>query len=196
MVGLSKSGRRFGAFLCVLGLAATMAPTWWRLAAGPSAGKRLRSAVLSGQARVAEAGLALRQVREPDEASLSYLGRDGERITPDRIRAFLDRQDSPMSAYAKQIVAAGMKHGVDPRVLVAIAGVESSYGVYARGHNAWGWRGGRWRSWPQAIESFTQALASRYGSLRTGRFALASSRYCPPCGPRWGVKALSIFVRI
>jgi hypothetical protein len=124
---------------------------------------------------------------------LVYRGADGESITPQRIRAFLSRQGSPMARYSAEIVKAGLRYHVDPRVVVAISGVESTYGIYAYGHNAWGWGGSRWRSWPASIDGYTQALSQRYRSLRTGRFAAASRTYCPPCGARWGVKALKIF---
>lgn len=122
-----------------------------------------------------------------------YVGKDGQRVTVERIRSFLAHQGSPMTAYSNVIVASGMKYGVDPRVIVAIAGVESTYGRYSRGYNAWGWGKARWSSWGVAIERYTQALSSSYRSLRHGRFAAASRTYCPPCGKRWGVKALSIF---
>lgn len=127
-----------------------------------------------------------------------YVGTDGERITADRIKAFLTRQRSPMASYATTIVAAGIRYGVDPRVIVAISGVESTYGRFANGHNAWGWNSGkaRWSSWSIAIERYTKALGSAYRSLRHGRFAAASRTYCPPCGNRWGRQAAAIFKRI
>lgn len=122
-----------------------------------------------------------------------YIGKDGERVTVERIRSFLARQRSPMTGYADVIVSSGMKYGVDPRVIVAIAGVESTYGRYSSGYNAWGWGKARWSSWSVAIERYTRALGSEYRSLRHGRFAAASRTYCPPCGKRWGIKALGIF---
>lgn len=98
-----------------------------------------------------------------------------------------------MSPYAVHMVRAGIGYGVDPRVVVAISGVESSYGRHAIGHNAWGWGRYRWSSWPHAIDDYTRQLAAGYRSLRTGRFHRASRSYCPPCGRRWGVKAAAIF---
>ncbi|MGH2831121.1 MAG: hypothetical protein ACRDJM_11615 [Actinomycetota bacterium] len=126
---------------------------------------------------------------------LVFDGADGQQITPARIRRFLVRRDSPMARYAEEIVVAGLRYRVDPRVVVAIAGVESTYGLYSRGHNAWGWNAGRarWSSWRTAIDGFTRALGREYRSLRTGRFAAASRTYCPPCGRGWGVQALRIF---
>lgn len=127
-----------------------------------------------------------------------YVGTDGERITAGRIEAFLKRQRSPMAAYATTIVASGIRYGVDPRVIVAISGVESTFGRFANHYNAWGWNSGkaRWSSWSVAIERYTKALGSAYRSLRHGRFAAASRTYCPPCGNRWGRQALAIFKRI
>lgn len=126
-------------------------------------------------------------------ADLVFLGADGQRIGVPRIRRFLARHGSPMTRYSADIVAAGIRYRVDPRVVVAIAGVESTYGRYCRGHNAWGWGSARWKSWPTAIDRYTRALSIEYRSLRTGRFMAASRTYCPPCGGRWGVKALRIF---
>lgn len=122
-----------------------------------------------------------------------YIGADGERVTAERIRSFLARYRSPMAPYARNIVVAGIRYGVDPRVVVAIAGVESTYGRYAFSYNAWGWGKARWSSWKISIDRFTKALGSSYRSLRHGRFAAASRTYCPPCGNKWGRKALAIF---
>lgn len=122
-----------------------------------------------------------------------YRGVDGQRITPARIRRFLDRHKSPMARYSAQIVEAGIRYRVDPRVVVAISGVESTYGQYAFGYNAWGWGRLRWNSWPESIDGYTRAVSAEYRSLRTGRFAAASRTYCPPCGKTWGIKALRIF---
>ncbi len=129
----------------------------------------------------------------PAPSRFSYRGADGQQITAARIRSFLERQRSPMARYSQHIVDAGLKYRVDPRVVVAIAGVESTYGRYAWSYNAWGWGRMRWSSWRTAIDGYTQALSLQYRSLRTGRFAAASRTYCPPCGSRWGIKALAIF---
>lgn len=124
---------------------------------------------------------------------VAFRGRDGRRITEARIRRFLRQRGSPMARYSDEILAAGIRYRVDPRVVVAIAGVESTYGVYARGHNAWGWGRARWGSWGSAIRSYARALAREYPSLRMGHFRRAGPRYCPPCGGRWAAKASRIF---
>jgi hypothetical protein len=192
---LSKGGRRLGASVGVLGIAATIAPCWVPTGKGASLQAGVPIAAMIEETGFASAGLRLRPVEEPPPEPV-FLGRDGEKITIARIRLFLETRGSPLARHADRIVDAGARYEVDPRVVVAISGVESSFGVYASGHNAWGWRGSLWGSWPVAIESYTRALAASYRSLRTGRFAAASRRYCPPCGSLWGIKARAIFVQI
>lgn len=119
---------------------------------------------------------------------------DGDVVTPRRIHRFLDSQGSPMARYAKHIVRAGVRYEIDPRVIVAIAGVESGYGRQAPGYNAWGWGRARWGSWPGAIEAFSRSVAASYRSLRGGHFERAARSYCGAhCQGRWDVRARSIF---
>ncbi|MBI4729632.1 MAG: lytic murein transglycosylase [Acidobacteria bacterium] len=131
--------------------------------------------------------------RSPERRPSAYKAADGQIITPARLRRFLRVWGSPMVPFSEDLVGAGVRYGVDPRVVVAISGVESSFGRHAPGYNAWGWGHLRWQSWPRAIEDYTRRLAAGYRSLRTGRFHRASRTYCPPCGARWGLKAASIF---
>jgi len=115
----------------------------------------------------------------------TYIGVDGERITVPRVRAFLDRYGSPMGPYAREVVAAGVRYGVDPRLIVAIAGTESTFGKFHRGHNAWGWDAPngltRWPDWPTAIAEYARLFTSGY---RSGDPAVIGPRYCPDC-ERW-----------
>ncbi|MHB8511524.1 MAG: hypothetical protein ACYDCC_05035 [Actinomycetota bacterium] len=129
-------------------------------------------------------------------APLQFTGSDGQVITVTRIHRFLVAMDSPLAQFSSEIVSAGVHYQVDPRVVVAISGVESTFGRYQFGHNAWGWGRLTWSSWPAAIDSYTRLLGTAYRSLRTGRFSAASRTYCPPCGDSWGVRALEIFIRI
>ena len=143
------------------------------------------------------ATVAIHRLAAPSALALgSYRGADGEKITVPRIERFLKKAGSPLTSFAKDIVVAGIRYRVDPRVVVAISGVESTFGVHCVRHNAWGWGKARWSSWPQAIDSYTRLLGTSYHSLRLGRFAAASRTYCPPCGNTWGIKALSIFRQI
>jgi hypothetical protein len=120
------------------------------------------------------------------------------RVTISRIQGFLRGKGSPMAPHARRIVLAGVRWHVDPRAVVAIAGVESSYGEHAPGHNAWGWGGGkggaRWSSWHRAIDRFTRGLARNYPSMAKGHFRSGAARYCSKAGAkRWASKTSSIF---
>ena len=116
-----------------------------------------------------------------------YVGTDGERITVERIRSFLEDRGSPMADHAVHIVAAGVRYDVDPRVVVAISAIESGYGRHQAGHNAWGWGGGaggaRWPDWPTAIHEYTAGLSARYD---TDNIDVAfARRYVPPNWAHW-----------
>lgn len=114
-----------------------------------------------------------------------YVGVDGEQITVGRIAAFLERYSSPMAPYATEIVGAGLRYGVDPRLIVAISGTESTFGKFAVDHNAWGWDAPngltRWPDWPTAIDNYTRLFADGYRSRDPD---VIGPRYCPDCD-RW-----------
>ena len=80
------------------------------------------------------------------------------------IDKFLKNRKSPLAGYGKVFVAAGKKYGVDPRLVVAISGIESSFGKHILGtHNAWGWGPGKgFGSWEEGITTVTRGLRSGY----------------------------------
>lgn len=156
---------------------------------GPSSIQQLIAATQTAAPVRPKATRVARSARRP----AAYRGADGKRITEVRIRRFLRRYGSPMAPHSREILRAGIRYRVDPRVIVAIAGVESSFGIYAPGHNAWGWGHKRWGSWRSAVHSYTRALARAYPSLRVGHFSRAVHRYCPPCTGRWVARASWFF---
>ena len=128
-------------------------------------------------------------VGEDDPAA--YVTADGESITADRVRAFLDGRDAPMADQAEAIVAAGITHDVDPRLVVGIAIAESNAGerLPVGSHNAWGWGGSgkfglaHWSSWDEALDTYTERLGALYDTEDVGRsFA---ETYCPPNWQWW-----------
>jgi len=125
-----------------------------------------------------------------------FVGTDGEVITPERIERFLDGYDSPLRPYARRIVAAGLRHDVDPRLIVAISGTETTFGRFHRGHNAWGWEPvdgpARWPSWEEAIESYARLFARGYKSRAP---ELIGPRYAP-FAPTWHETTRLFFSRI
>jgi hypothetical protein len=115
------------------------------------------------------------------------------------IDAFLATQGSPMSGCGATFVAEGADHGVDPAFLVAVAGAESSFGLYLYSsggdqaeYNAFNWfYAATWPeadfgSWDAAIAAVAAGIAGDlyYGS---GLFSVAEigPRYCPDGTGNW-----------
>ncbi len=118
-----------------------------------------------------------------------WVGDDGELISVDRVRRYLERKGSPLAPYAADFVAAGVANDVDPRAVISIAAIESSFGKRQRGNNAWGWSGGpggslsRWPDWPTAIHDYTAKLGSKYDV--TNIDTAFAKRYVPPNWEHW-----------
>lgn len=107
----------------------------------------------------------LRRARADEER---FLGDHGIVVTAEQLKGFLTGRASPMSPFASQILSASNRYGVDPRLVVAIAGVESDFGRVCRGFNAWGWNNGRtrWRSWAHSIDVYTRSISEHYPNWR------------------------------
>jgi hypothetical protein len=126
-----------------------------------------------------------------DASALVYEAADGERIDPERIRVWLAGRNYPLADYADELVAAGIEHGVDPRLIVGIAVIESSGGkrLPPSTHNAWGWSGNgphglrSWPSWPEAIDGFTEGLARVYDTDNVDE--RMARKYVPPNWEKW-----------
>ena len=86
-----------------------------------------------------------------------------------RIDRYLRKYGSPLAGLGAVFVAEGKRNGVNPGLLVAIAGAESSFGkVNSGSHNAWGWGPGHdFPSWQSAIGAIARGL--RNGYLNEGR---------------------------
>ena len=149
---------------------------------GARAGIVLAAALLL--AAVSAGAFAPTAAADPDAAALD---------------AFLARHDSPMTGTGATFIREGLRHGVDPVFLVAIAGAESSFGrfLYSRGgdqctYNAFNWFYGPTRpesdfaSWDEAIARVAAGLA---GGLYhgAGLFSVDAivPRYCPEGTAPW-----------
>ena len=85
------------------------------------------------------------------------------------IRQFFSRYNSPLEPYAVDIVAAANRYDMDPRLLPAIALQESILckRIPEDSHNCWGWGiyGGKvtkFSNYPEAIETITKTLSTKY----------------------------------
>jgi hypothetical protein len=92
-----------------------------------------------------------------------------EDAIPEIIKSYLAKYNSPLLPYADYLVKAGRKHGVDPRLLVAIAQQESNLCKKAPEdtNNCWGWgihsRGTLgFDNYKEAIDAVTVGLSKNY----------------------------------
>jgi hypothetical protein len=98
-----------------------------------------------------------------DSANSTSMNQSDAAMTK-KIQAYLEKQGSPLAKHADDIVRSGKKHDVDPRLIVAIAGQESSFGKNNfEPYNAWGWMSGEdFSSWEQSIDRVARGLDELY----------------------------------
>lgn len=77
---------------------------------------------------------------------------------------YLQQKGSPLAAHVDAIYKYANKYRIDPRLIVAIAGAESSFGQHLSGSfNAWGIGPGRsYGSWPGGIQAAAKLLREGY----------------------------------
>jgi hypothetical protein len=111
-----------------------------------------------------------------------------EVIQPDKriekLKAFLEKYDSPLVPYAEDFVATADKYQIDWRLLPAITGVESTFGqeIPFNSYNAYGWNNGHYRfqSWENSIEIVTKALKEKYYNRGLDNPYKIGPVYAPP----------------
>jgi hypothetical protein len=98
-----------------------------------------------------------------------------------QIRSYLNKKSSPLAAKAEQLVSISKRNGVDPRLMVAISGGESSFGKNNfRQNNAWGWMTSEtFETWEEAIDTVSKGLKKGY--IDEGRTSIEAiqKKYCP-----------------
>lgn len=102
------------------------------------------------------------------------------------IDLYLLSKGSPMVGYGRAFVSAGKTFGVDPFLVVAISGKESSFGKYNfKPYNAWGWGDSEWKNWEDAIFRYTAFLSKEYIKKDLITIPLIGPIYCPPNYKAW-----------
>lgn len=104
-----------------------------------------------------------------------------------QLRRFLTRRKSPLAPYAATIVAAGRKYGVDPRLIVAIAGAETTFATnpaagrdITTGHNPFGMGPHiQYPSWEAGIEAATRNLRKNYLDQGLGSVVAIRNKWAP-----------------
>ena len=109
----------------------------------------------------------------------------------EKLRAFLESYNSPLSGYAGVFIKTADKYGLDWKLVPSIAGVESTFGkaIPYNSYNAYGWAGGEYyfNSWEDSIEIVSRALRANYYNRGLDSVAKISPVYCPP-NKSWGAK--------
>jgi hypothetical protein len=108
-----------------------------------------------------------------------------DKALADRIDAYLARRGSPMAGTGAAFVAAGNATGVNPVLSVAIAGKESSFGLYCFvPHNAWGMKAPQYSNgfatWEEGIWANARHLLAYYGTVSS---PYECQGYCVPDHP-------------
>ncbi len=108
-------------------------------------------------------------VARPSASLVSNLTCKADALNDKRVAALRNvfaRHNSPLVEYAGLYVKYADENGVDWRLLPAISGLESSFGIYLiQGtHNGYGWGGGTiyFDSWEDGIATIDKALRQNY----------------------------------
>ncbi|MBI4153395.1 glucosaminidase domain-containing protein, partial [Candidatus Woesebacteria bacterium] len=100
------------------------------------------------------------------------------------LKAYLSKHNSPLAPYAGYLVAIADKYNIDWRLVVAISGVESTFGkrIPYNSYNAYGWANGAYnfKSWEDSIELVTKTLREKYIDRGAPSIAKIARRYAPP----------------
>ncbi|MBC7644985.1 MAG: hypothetical protein H7123_07650 [Thermoleophilia bacterium] len=107
-----------------------------------------------------------------------------DQVTAEMIGAYLYSKQSPMTGSGIAFLESGQRWGLDPRLLVAISGAESSFGAQTCGsYNGWGWacpnNPVQFLSWADAIETISKGLRENYVNEGRSSVLLIQQKYCP-----------------
>lgn len=109
-----------------------------------------------------------------------------------KVARFLASQGSPLVFAAPSFVMEADKHDFDYRLLVAISGVESTFGKhYIPGtYNVWGWGVGRipFLSFEDGITRISADLKNKYIDRGASDIDKIARIYCPPTHESWAAK--------
>ena len=80
-----------------------------------------------------------------------------------KIRAYLEKRNSPLAEYAEEFVKAADEYGIDYRIVAAISIIESGGGKNNfRPYNAWGWGKKGFANWTEGIWTVSASIGRYY----------------------------------
>jgi len=129
--------------------------------------------------------------------AISTLGRvkDSRVMALEKVFA---KYNSPLVPLAQTYVDTADKYGIDWKLLPAISGLESSFGVYLmpNSHNAYGWGGGYiyFNSWEEGIDKINATLKSNYYGRGANTVWTIGPIYAE--SPTWAVRVNSFMEQI
>ena len=131
------------------------------------------------------------------EEAVSTKAQDSETLRKvENIRTYFERRNAPLSAYAKELVEAANKYGIDYRLVAAISIIESGGGIHNfRTYNAWGWGKMNFSSWEEGIDKVSAGLG-RYYSRGLNTPQKIAPYYCPPNATEWARKVTFVMGEI
>lgn len=104
-------------------------------------------------------------------------------VTEQVIRSYLSKKGSPLVGNARDFIEVGNKYGVDPRFLVAVSGIETSFGKAGAGvRNPFGWNSARKYSGPREVLELIGQGLSKQGGYYSGKDTIDSigATWAPP----------------
>jgi hypothetical protein len=142
-----------------------------------------------------EAGQATTAVAAPavaDAAATLTVQEQSADARVAKLEAYLSAQGSPMQDEAAHFVAEADRLNLDWRLVVAIAGTESTFGKHVPGgsYNGWGWgiptgakSGIAFASWKAGITTVSEGLKNRY--IGRGAVTIEQIGRIYAASPRW-----------
>lgn len=113
-------------------------------------------------------------------------------LTAEDVDTYLDGKSSPLVGAGVVLVQQGSAWNVDPRLVIAIAGAESTFGNRVCGeNNAWNWFHGRtcanspFDSWSSGAATITKYLRLSYLNKGMTTVETIGARYCQSGCENW-----------
>jgi hypothetical protein len=103
---------------------------------------------------------------------------------PSILKNYLRSHKSPLAEYSENIINTADKYNINWKLVVAIAGVESTFGkrIPINSYNAYGWANGNFyfKSWEESIETVTKTLRLKYIDRGYDTVEKIAPIYAPP----------------